>query len=143
MSEYCIHDFAPGQCGYCKSLPFGLNNVGFRTKFGKVFHNWSNCEFLADGQKFAESQGGVASDINNVTWSSAIETLTPCEWCCALYYSKGENLEECLIETSGGSLPAKIVKDRYLGKNVKEFQIYFPDTGEIEVMLSRYVKRFK
>jgi hypothetical protein len=44
---------------------------------------------------------------------------------------------------NGSQKPAKIVKDRYLGKNIREFQIYFPETNEIEIMTSRYVKRYK
>jgi hypothetical protein len=143
MGTRCIHDFLLGECGYCKELPFGLNGVVYRTTYGKAFHNWNNCEYLESGQKFAESKGGSATDIISITWSSASQNLYPCEWCCALFYSKGEDLEDCLVTVNGGQKPAKIVKDRYLGKNIREFQIYFPETNEIEIMTSRYVTRYK
>jgi hypothetical protein len=54
-----------------------------------------------------------------------------------------EDLEDCLITINGGQKPAKIVKDRYLGKNIREFQVYFPETGEVELIISRYVTRYK
>jgi hypothetical protein len=53
------------------------------------------------------------------------------------------NLEDCMVTFSGGQKPAKIVKDRYLGKNIREFQIYFPESNEIEILTSRYVTRYK
>jgi hypothetical protein len=120
-----------------------LNGVVYRTTYGKAFHNWNNCEYLESGQKFAESKGGSATEIFTITWSAANENLYPCEWCCALYYSKGMNLEDCMVTFSGGQKPAKIVKDRYLGKNIREFQIYFPESNEIEILTSRYVTRYK
>ena len=143
MGTRCIHDFLMGECGYCKETPFGLRDVVYRTTFGKAFHNWENCEYLESGQKFAESKGGSATEIFSITWASASQNLYPCEWCCALFYSKGEDLEECLITINGNEKPAKIVKDRYLGRNIREFQIYYPETGEIELILSRHVKRYK
>lgn len=143
MGTRCIHDFLVGECGYCQELPFGLNSVVYRTTFGKAFHNWNNCEYLESGQKFAESKGGSATDIISITWSSASQNLYPCEWCCALFYSKGLDLEDCLVTVNGSQKPAKIVKDRYLGKNIREFQIYFPETNEIEIMTNRYVMRYK
>jgi hypothetical protein len=143
MGTRCIHDFLLGECGYCQELPFGLNGVVYRTTFGKAFHNWNNCEYLESGQKFAESKGGSATDIISITWSSASQNLYPCEWCCALFYSKGLDLEDCLVTVNGSQQPAKIVKDRYLGKNIREFQIYFPETNEIEIMTNRYVMRYK
>ncbi len=120
-----------------------MNGVVYRTTYGKAFHNWNNCEYLESGQKFAESKGGSATEIFTITWSAANENLYPCEWCCALYYSKGMNLEDCMVTFSGGQKPAKIVKDRYLGKNIREFQIYFPESNEIEILTSRYVTRYK
>jgi hypothetical protein len=48
-----------------------------------------------------------------------------------------------MVSLNGADKPAKIVKDRYLGKNIREFQIYFPESNEIEIMTSRYVTRFK
>jgi hypothetical protein len=141
MEKYCIHDFLPGQCSYCRDIPFGLNSPVFRTQY--AFHNWSNCEYLESGQNFAISKGGNATEIVSITLTAAFEKLYPCEWCCALYYSKGIDLEDCLVFNSEGSKPAKIIRDRYIGKNMREFQIYFPESGEIEIMLSRYVKRFK
>lgn len=143
MQSRCIHDFLQGECGYCVEIPFGLNGVVYRTTFGRAFHNWNNCEYLESGQKFAESKGGSATEIFTITWSAARENLYPCEWCCALYYSKGLNLEDCMVTSSGGHKPAKIVKDRYLGKNIREFQIYFPESNEIEILTSRYVTRYK
>lgn len=143
MPQRCIHDLLPGECGFCKDLPFGLNGVVYRTTFGKAFHNWNNCEYLEDGQKFAESKGGAATEIIPTTWSSANQSLYPCEWCCALFYSRGVDLEDCLVTTNSGQVPAKIVKDRYLGRNIRQFQIYFPETNEIEIMLSRYVVKYK
>lgn len=143
MGSRCIHDFAFDECGYCKATPFGINPVVYRTSFGKAFHNWNNCEYLESGQKFAESKGGSSSDIIPITFSAAIQNLYPCEWCCALYYSKGLNLEDCMVSVNGSDKPAKIVKDRYLGKNIREFQIYFPESNEIEITTSRYVTRFK
>jgi hypothetical protein len=143
MADRCIHDFYVGECGYCVDMPFGLNEVVFRTTFGKAFHNWKNCEYLESGQKFAESKGGLATEILPITWSSASQNLYPCEWCCALFYSKGEDLEDCLITINGGQKLAKIVRDRYLGKNIREFQVYFPETGEVELIISRYVTRYK
>jgi len=142
MSNRCIHDFAPGECGYCTETPFGINGVVFRTTFGKAFHNWNNCEYLESGQKFAESKGGSSTDIIPIVYSAASSSLYPCEWCCALHYSKGLNLEDCLIKSNEGDKPAKIIKDRYLGKNIREYQIYFPDSGEIEILTSRYVTKF-
>jgi len=143
MGTRCVHDFLTGECGYCKEMPFGLKDVVYRTTFGKAFHNWDNCEYLESGQKFAESKGGSATEILSITWSSASQNLYPCEWCCALFYSKGQDLEDCLITINGGQKPAKIVKDRYLGKNIREFQVYFPETGEVELIISRYVTRYK
>jgi hypothetical protein len=120
-----------------------LNQIVFRTKFGKAFHNWNNCEYLESGQKFAESKGGLSTSINSITISAALQDLYPCEWCCALYYSRGENLEDCLVTLNETSKPAKILKERYLGKNIREFQVYYPDTNEIEILTSRYVQKFK
>jgi len=124
-------------------MPFGLNEVVFRTTFGKAFHNWKNCEYLESGQKFAESKGGSSTEIISTTWTAANEHLYPCEWCCALYYSKGLDLEDCMVSLNGKQQPAKIVKDRYKGKNLREFQIYFPETNDIEILTSRYVTRYK
>lgn len=143
MGTRCIHDFLLGECGYCKEMPFGLKDVVYRTTYGKAFHNWNNCEYLESGQKFAESKGGSATEIISITWSSASHDLYPCEWCCALFYSKGEDLEDCLVTINGGQKPAKIVKDRYLGKNIREFQVYFPETDEVEIIISRYITRYK
>ena len=143
MEKRCIHDLVLGECGFCKETPFGLNGIVYRTSFGKAFHNWNNCEYLESGQKFAESKGGSSTEITSITWSSANSTLYTCEWCCALFYSKGIDLEDCLVTVLDGQKPGKIVKDRYLGKNFREFQIYFPETNEIEIMTSRYVERYK
>ena len=143
MENRCIHEMATGECGYCKETPFGLKEVVYRTSFGKAFHIWNNCEYLEDGQKFAESKGGTATEIIAITYSAASLNLYPCEWCCALYYSKGIDLEDCMVNSNGGERTAKIVKDRYLGRNMREFQIYFQETEEIEIMTSRYVTRFK
>jgi hypothetical protein len=143
VADRCIHDFLIGECAYCKGTPFGMNEVVYRTTFGKAFHNWKNCEYLESGQKFAESKGGNATEVISIPFSAASENLYPCEWCCALFYSKGLGLEDCLVILSEGQVPAKIVKDRYLGRNIREFQIYFPETNEIEILTSRYVKRYK
>jgi len=143
MGKRCIHDFLQGECGYCLETPFGLNGVVYRTTFGKAFHNWNNCEYLESGQKFAESKGGSSTEIIPITWSLANANLYPCEWCCALFYSKGLDLEDCLVTVNGSQKPAKIVKDRYLGKNIREFQVYFPESNEIEIMTNRYVMRYK
>jgi hypothetical protein len=142
VSDYCIHDFPKGQCGYCVEIPFGINNVGYKTQFGNAFHNWNNCEYLVSGQEFAVSRGGNATEISTITWSASLQNLYPCEWCCALFYSKGKDLADCLVTTPNGEVPAKIIKDRYMGKNMREFQIYFPDSGDVEVLTSRYVKKF-
>jgi hypothetical protein len=143
MTERCIHDFLQGECGYCMEIPFGINEIVYKTTFGKAFHNWKNCEYLESGQKFAESKGGNATEVISIPWSAANENLYPCEWCCALFYSKGKNLEDCLVTIHDSQVPAKIVKDRYLGKNIREFQVYFQETNEIEILTSRYVKRYK
>ena len=143
MSKSCIHDLTIGECGYCREVPFGLNGVVFRTNFGKAYHNWKNCEFLEEGQKFAESKGGYSTEIVTITYSAASQNLYPCEWCCALFYTKGLDLEDCMVTINSGEIPAKIVKERYLGKNIREFQIYFPENNEIEILTSRYVRKFK
>ena len=143
MTTRCIHDFIFEECGYCKEIPFGLNEVVYRTTFGKAFHNWRNCEYLESGQKFAESRGGASSEIRSTTWTAANENLYPCEWCCALFYSRGVGLEDCMVNLDGTQKPGKIVKDRYLGKNLREFQVYFPETNEVEILTSRYVTRYK
>lgn len=143
MSTACIHEFPSGQCGYCKEPPFGINAVGFRTKHGHAFHNWKNCEYLESGQSFAVSRGGEASGIDSLTWSAASDGFYPCEWCCALYYTKGVGLEDCIVMTGEGDKPAKIVKERYLSRSIREYQIYFPDSGELEILTNQYVKRFK
>jgi hypothetical protein len=142
MTDFCIHDFAPGQCGYCKETPFGLTDVVFKSRYGTAFHIWKECEYLESGQKFAESKGGTASEITPILLTEATEKLYPCEWCCALYYTKGEDLEDCLITKPEGTRPAKIVKHRYLGRNMREYQIYYPETGEIEISTNRYVRKF-
>ena len=143
MSENCIHELGPGQCAYCIEIPFGLETTVFRTQFGKAFHNWKDCEYLESGQKFAESRGGNSSEILPLAWTKANQDLYPCEWCCALYYARDTQLEDCVIEDDYSSRPGKIVKDRYLGRKLREYIIYFPESGDIEVISSRYVKRFK
>jgi hypothetical protein len=143
METRCIHELAMGECAHCKEIPFGMNAIVFRTTFGKAFHNWDNCEDLESGQKFAESKGGSPTEIFGITYSAGSQELYPCEWCCALYYSKGLNLEDCIVTLNSREKPAKIVKDRYLSKNLRRYQIYFPESNEIEITTSRYVKRFK
>jgi hypothetical protein len=143
MTSHCIHEFPLGQCGYCKEIPFGINGVGFRTKYGNAFHNWKNCEYLESGQSFAVSRGGEATDIDTITWSAASDGFYPCEWCCALFYTKGIGLEDCIIMTSDGEKFAKIVKDRYRTRSIREYQIYYPESGELEILTNQYVKRFK
>lgn len=128
---YCIHELPEGQCGFCKEVPFGINNVGFKTQFGRAFHNWKDCVNLEDGQHFAESRGGVATEIVSVTWSSSLQNLQPCEWCCALFYTKGEFTNECLVQIEGKKVKAAIVNRRYVRRNEWEYQIYVYDTGEI------------
>lgn len=139
----CIHEFLPGQCGLCVDIPFGITETVYITKHGRAFHIWKDCEYLDAGQKFAVSKGGTATEIISMTWRSANSDHYPCEWCCALYYTKGQNLEECLIVNNEGEIPACIVKDRYVGKNIREFQIFYPETDELEILTNRYVKRFK
>ena len=143
MSEPCIHELPRGQCSYCRELPFGINKMVHRTGFGNAFHNWPNCEYLESGQKFAESRGKEISDVVTVSWSEVSQKLYPCEWCCALYYSQGKNLMDCLVDNGHDLRPGKIVADRYLGRNMKEYQIYYPESGEIEITTDRYVKKIK
>ena len=139
----CIHDFIEGQCGICIPLPFGISETVYVSKHGRAFHIWDNCEYLEAGQKFAESKGGHSTEILSITWKNAFQNHYPCEWCCALYYSKGKNLEECLVQSPEGEVPAHIVKHRYIGRNMREFQIYYEDSGELEILTNRVVKRFK
>lgn len=127
----CIHELPVGQCGFCKELPFGINKVGFKTKHGHAFHNWNPCVNLEVGQNFAVSRGGEATEIINVTWSSSLQNLQPCEWCCALYYSGEESLDECHVYVDKEKRKAKIVTSRYVNRNEREYQIYFPESGEI------------
>jgi hypothetical protein len=143
VPETCIHELESGQCAYCKDIPFGIESVVYKTQFGKAFHNWNNCEYLEAGQKFAESKGGNSSEILPIAWSKASQDLYPCEWCCALYYERNSKLEDCLIEDDFSSRPGKIVKDRYLGRKIREYIIYFPESGDIEVVNGRYIKRFR
>lgn len=127
----CIHELPLGQCAFCKEVPFGIHEIGFKTKHGRAFHNWNTCPLISDGQNFAVSRGGEASEIVNVTWSSGLQDLQPCEWCCGLYYTKGENLEECMVTINEVATRAKIVKSRYIDSRVREYQIYLPESGEI------------
>jgi hypothetical protein len=143
MTDRCVHEMLPGQCSYCVDIPFGITETIFITALGRAFHIWENCEYLESGQQFAVSRGGVAGEIFQKTWRAVADTHYPCEWCCALFYSKGINLEECMISDPNGEKPGRIVKSRYLGRNMKEFQIYYPETGELEILSNRYVKRFK
>jgi hypothetical protein len=86
---------------------------------------------MEDGQNFAVSRGGVATEIVSVTWSSSLQNLQPCEWCCSLFYTKGEYTNECLVQIEGKKLKAAIVNSRYVRRNEWEYQIYVYDTGEI------------
>lgn len=139
----CVHELGPGECAYCREVPYGIESTVFRTRFGKAFHNWENCEYLESGQKFAESRGGTPSDILPVSWSKISTEMYPCEWCCALFYARNQDLEDCLVEDESTSRVGKIVKDRYLGRKLREYIILFPDSGEIEVVKGRYIKRFR
>ncbi len=143
MGILCIHELGPGECAFCRELPFGIESTVFRTSFGKAFHNWDNCEYLESGQKFAESRGGTSTEIIPVRWASVANDMYPCEWCCALSYTQNQELEECLVESNSVSRVGKIVKDRYLGKKLREYIILFPDSGDIEVVKGRYIKRFR
>jgi hypothetical protein len=69
--------------------------------------------------------------------------MYPCEWCCALFYAQNQDLEDCIVEDETSSRVGKIVKDRYLGRKLREYIILFPDSGDIEVVLGRYIKRFR
>lgn len=139
----CIHELGPGECAFCRELPFGIELTVFRTSFGKAFHNWDNCEYLESGQKFAESRGGASTDVIPVRWASVANEMYPCEWCCALSYTQNQELEECLVQDELSSRVGKIVKDRYLGRKLREYIILFPDSGDIEVVSGRYIKRFR
>lgn len=139
----CIHELGPGECAFCRELPFGIESTVFRTSFGKAFHNWDNCEYLESGQKFAESRGGASTDVIPVRWASVANEMYPCEWCCALSYTQNQELEECLVEDESSSRVGKIVKDRYLGRKLREYIIFFPDSGDIEVVSGRYITRFR
>ena len=139
----CIHELGPGECAYCREVPYGIESTVFRTRFGKAFHNWDNCEYLESGQKFAELRGGTPSDILPVSWSKISTEMYPCEWCCALFYARNQDLEDCLVEDESTSRVGKIVKDRYLGRKLREYIILFPDSGDIEVVKGRYIKRFR
>lgn len=142
MGILCIHELGPGECAFCREVPFGIESIVFRTSFGKAFHNWDNCEYLESGQKFAESRGGTSSEIVPVRWASVANEMYPCEWCCAASYTQNQELEECLVESNSVSRIGKIVKDRYLGRKLREYIILFPDSGDIEVVKGRYIKRF-
>ena len=50
---------------------------------------------------------------------------------------------DCLVDNGHDLRPGKIVADRYLGRNMKEYQIYYPESGEIEITTDRYVKKIK
>jgi hypothetical protein len=143
MGILCIHELGPGECAFCREVPFGIESTVFRTSFGKAFHNWDNCEYLESGQKFAESRGGTSTDIIPVRWASVANEMYPCEWCCALSYTQNQELEECLVESNSESRVGKIVKDRYLGRKLREYIILFPDSGDIQVVSGRYIKRFR
>lgn len=127
----CIHELPEGQCGFCKEVPFGIYSVGFKTQHGNAFHNWKDCYTIEKGQSFAVSRGGVATEIISVTWSSSLQNLQPCEWCCALFYTGGELPDNCLVEIEGKEVNAKIIKSRYVRRNEWEYQIFLPETGEI------------
>ena len=143
MGILCIHELGPGECAFCREVPFGIESTVFRTSFGKAFHNWDNCEYLESGQKFAESRGGTSTDIIPVRWASVANEMYPCEWCCALSYTQNQELEECLVESNSESRVGKIVKDRYLGRKLREYIILFPDSGDIQVVSGIYIKRFR
>jgi hypothetical protein len=143
MTALCIHELGPGQCAFCREVPFGIESTVFKTSYGKAYHNWNNCEYLESGQKFAESKGGNATEIVPVPWSKVAQDMYPCEWCCALFYAKNTELEDCIVDEGSISRPGKIVKDRYLGRKFREYIIFFPESGDIEVVTSRYVKRFR
>lgn len=142
MANTCVHELGPGECAYCREVPYGIEPTVFRTRFGKAFHNWDNCEYLESGQKFAESRGGTPTEILPVGWSKISSELYPCEWCCALFYAQNQDLEDCLVEDESNSRIGKIVKDRYLGRKLREYIILFPESGDIEVVKGRYIKRF-
>ena len=127
----CIHELPEGQCGFCKEVPFGIHSVGFKTQHGNAFHNWKDCYTIEKGQSLAVSRGGDASETTSVTWSSSLQDLQPCEWCCALFYTKGELPDECLVLIDKKQYRGKIVKNRYVRRNEWEYQIYLPETGEI------------
>lgn len=127
----CKHELPLGQCSFCKEAPFGIYEIGFKTKYGHAFHNWQECPLIEEGQKFAVSRGGEATEVVNVSWSSALQDLQPCEWCCALYYTKGEFNEECLVIVNDKPVSGKILKSRYVTTRAREFQVYFPESGEI------------
>jgi hypothetical protein len=143
MAKLCIHELGPGECAYCREVPFGIEATVFRTRYGKAYHNWDNCEYLESGQKFAKSRGGTPTEILPVSWSKVANEMYPCEWCCALFYAQNQDLEDCIVEDETSSRVGKIVKDRYLGRKLREYIILFPDSGDIEVVLGRYIKRFR
>lgn len=125
------HELPIGQCVFCRAIPFGINKVGFKTKHGCAFHNWNPCANLEGGQNFAVSRGGEATEIVKVTWASSLQDLQPCEWCCALFYTKEIISEECLVLIDKKQQKAKIVTSRYVSRNEREYQIYLPETGDV------------
>lgn len=83
----CIHEMEVDQCAHCKSPPTGINKMVYVTLGGQVFHNDSNCEYLASGQNWAESKGYNLHPINPVSWGTAMATRGACELCCLEYHN--------------------------------------------------------
>lgn len=132
MSELrCIHDLSEGQCGHCKPPPYGINDVVYTTKGGQVFHNWSDCAFLHDGQSLAELRGQENHPILPTKWSVVFYANGACEWCCALHHLKGKQLRRCEALIEGELRQVLHIKERFTERKQREHQVLDEESGLI------------
>ena len=131
LENRCIHDLYESQCGHCKPAPYGINEVVFTTKGGQVFHNWSDCAFLRDGQSLAESRGQENHPILPSKWSVVFYLNGACEWCCALHHLKERELIKCEALIDGDWRPVLHIKERFTVSKQREHQVHDEELGLI------------
>lgn len=140
MSELCIHELIIEQCSLCKKPPAGINEIVYTTKGGSVIHNWRDCAWLIEGQAMADNMGMRNHDIVPSRWSQYFDSRGACEWCCATYNLKIEDLEVCEILEVGEWVKALLIKKRSIGYNHYEYLTIIKNSSEIRIVKEKCFK---
>ena len=140
MSEKCIHELFIDQCSLCKKPPTGINEIVYTTKSGSVIHNWKDCAWLLEGQAMADNRGMRNHEIVPSKWSQYFGIRGACEWCCATYNIKIEELEKCEIFINKNWEKALLVKKRFIGYSHYEYFTISIKSGEIIIVKEKHIR---